>query len=160
MAESVDSLEASRLHCILLAYYRILQANRPLPYSLYWPLTPLAKLFHTPHPDMGVCLLAIRCYALQSGMGDAERENLEKQVLGEICGVDCQIGCGQDIDGTTKEFDGWLLPVLEVKRITDARNALVTEPQDYYGMEEGDPSPSLTDFDLWYVCWFINIGNI
>ena len=147
--ESVDSIEASRLHRLLLAYYRILQANRPLPHNLYWPLTPLSKLFLTPHPDTGARLLAIRCYALQSGMGEVEREKLEKQVLGDICGVDCPIECGQDIDGTAKELDGWLLPVLEIKRITDARNALVTEPQDFYGVHEGDLSPSLTALDLW-----------
>jgi midasin len=96
-----------------------------------------------------VRLLAIQCYASQSGMGEAEREKLEKQVLGELCGVDCQVGCGQDADGTMKELDGWLLPVLEIKRITDARNSLVTERQDYYSMGEGDPCSSLTPSDLW-----------
>jgi midasin len=144
--ESVESIEASLLHRLLLAYYRILQANRPLPHSLYWPLTPLSKLFLTPHPDTGVRLLAIRCYALQSGMGEVDREKLEKQVLGETCGIDCQVECGQDIDGTIKEFDGWLLPVLEIKRITDARNALITDLQDFYSVEDG---PSVTPSDLW-----------
>jgi midasin len=144
----VDSIETPRLHRVLLAYYRILRANRTLPHSLYWPLAPLSKLFFTPHPDTGVRLLAIRCYALQSGMTEVEQEKLEKLVLGEPCGVDCQIGCGQDVDGTSKELDGWLLPVLEVKRITDARNALVTEPHDFYTVEEGDSKPCLTPSNL------------
>lgn len=140
-AESLRSIAASRLHRLLLAYYRILQANRPLPHDLFWPLTHLADLFLAPHPDRGVCLLAIRCYALQSGMNEAQKETLEEQVLGEGCGMDCQTEFGESPDGVVIEIDGWILPVLEIKRITDARNALVTEPQDYYSAEEG---PSLT----------------
>jgi hypothetical protein len=157
---SVDSIEASRLHPLLLAYYRILRANRPLPHSLYWPLTPLSKLFLAPHPDMGVRLLAIHCYALQSGMCEAEQEKLERQVLGEICGVDCQIGCGQDVDGTLQESDGWLLPVLEIKRITDARNALIIEPQDFYSVGEGDLGPPLTPSDLSYAVRILMFWNL
>jgi midasin len=95
-----------------------------------------------------VRLLAIHCYALQSGMCEAEREKLEKKVLGDLCGVDCRIGCGQDIQGTPQELDGWLLPVLEVKRITDARNALIIEPKDFYSAEDGDHGQSLTPSDL------------
>lgn len=146
--ESIESIEASRLHRLLLAYYRILQANRPLPHDLYWPLSALSKLFHAPHPDTGVRLVSIRCYALQCGMSEAQREKLEKEVLGEFCGVDCQIDYGEDIDGSPKVVDGWLLPVLEIQRITDARNALITEPQDFYDFQEGEYSPSLTPSDL------------
>jgi midasin len=146
--ESLDSIETSRLHRLLLAYYRILQANRPLPRDLYWPLSALSKLFHTPHSDTGVCLVSIRCYALQSGMSEAQREKLETEVLGEVCGVDCQIDFGENVDGSAKVVDGWLLPVLEIQRITDARNALVTEPQDFYSFQEGERSPFLTPSDL------------
>lgn len=146
--ESLDSIETSRLHRLLLAYYRILQANRPLPHDLYWPLSALSKLFQTPHSDTGVCLVSIRCYALQSGMSEAQREKLEKDVLGEVCGADCEIDFGENVDGSAKVVDGWLLPVLEIQRITDARNALVTEPQDFYSFQEGERGPSLTPSDL------------
>lgn len=146
--ESLESIETSRLHCLLLAYYRILQANRPLPHDLCWPLSALSMLFNAPYSNTGVCLMSIRCYALQSGMSEAQQEKLEKEVLGEICGVDCQIDYGEDVDGNVKVVDGWLLPVLEVQRITDARNALITVPQDYYSFQEGEHSPLLTSFDL------------
>jgi hypothetical protein len=135
---SLSAVEASHLHRLLLAYYRILHANRELPYILFWPLSALSQLFWTPHPDTGVRLLAIRCYALQSGMGEAEREKLEIEVLGEICGVDCPIDYGQEVDGGRKEVDGWILPITEAKRVTDARSAIVLEPQDYYSLEDGD----------------------
>lgn len=146
--QAVTSLEPSRLHRLLLAYYRILQANRPLPRNLFWPLSALSKLFLAPHPDRGVCLLSIRCYAVQSGMGEDEREKLDKEVLGEICGGDCRIGYGENVSGSPKEIDGWLLPVLEIQRATDSRNALVTEPQDFYSFQDGDHGPSLIISDL------------
>jgi midasin len=82
-------------------------------------------------------------------MSEVEREKLDRQILGDICGVDCQIECGQDVDGTVKQLDGWLLPVLEIKRIVDARNALITEPQDFYSADDGNLGSSLTSSDLW-----------
>ena len=148
--DSTESIEPSRLHRLLLAYYRILRANRPLPNDLCWQVHILSHLFRSRHTDSGVNLLAIRCYALQTGMSDAQREKVEKEVLGEpLAEADCPVGYGENVDGTTMVEDGWLLPVLEVTRITDAREGLIAEPQDFYAFEEGNPGPTLSSADLW-----------
>jgi len=137
------------MHRLLLAYYRILQANRELPSDLLWSLSPLSKLIWTPHLDNGVRLLSIRCYALQSGMGEAEREKLETEVLGEICGVDCQLEYGQNVDGSRKEVDGWIMPVFELRRIKGARNGIVLEPHDYYTVQEDEIFRPIHPSELW-----------
>lgn len=136
------------MHRLLLAYYRVLKANRPLPQDLLWSLAHLAELFSGPHPDTGVRLLAILCFALQSGMSEVEKSTLEKQVLGEDCAVDCPVWFGEGADGMVQEIDGWVLPVLEVRRVTEARNALLNLSQDCYTVEEGATGPSLSPSDL------------
>ncbi|KAJ7797645.1 P-loop containing nucleoside triphosphate hydrolase protein [Mycena olivaceomarginata] len=123
------SIDVRRLQRLLLAYYRILQANRELPRHLLWSLAPLSRLIWTPGLDNAVRLLAIRCYSLQSGMGEAERETLESQVLGK---ADCPLEYG------CQEMDAWVMPVFEVKRIQEMRRAIVNEPQTFYGGDDGN----------------------
>lgn len=122
------SIDVRRLQRLLLAYYRILQANRELPRHLLWSLAPLSRLIWTPGLDSAVRLLAIRCYSLQSGMGEAERETLESQVLGK---ADCPLEYG------CQEMDAWVMPVFEVKRIQEMRRAIVNEPQTFYEGDDG-----------------------
>jgi midasin len=137
-AQSVESVDAQHLHYMLLAYYRVLQANRALPNTLLWNPLPLVRLIRTPHPDNGVRFLAIRCYALQTGTGEQERVNMEKQIIGEVSQVDCSITYGVGLDGTTSYMDGWIFPLLEAKRISDARNSIAESGSDYYSVEDGD----------------------
>ncbi|OBZ68834.1 Midasin [Grifola frondosa] len=137
----VPSLDRIRLHCLLLAYYRLLEANRILSRTLSWPLAPLSKLIWTPHPDPGVRLLAIRCYALHAGMMETERVKMEKEAIGDVSEVDCPISYSVDRDGCRQEVDGWLLPVIEAKRVVDSRNALL-DPQEYFGTDEEPIQPS------------------
>ncbi|KAF7348332.1 Midasin [Mycena sanguinolenta] len=135
---SVESLGVPQLQRRLLAYYRILQANRELPRHLLWSLAPLSLLIWTPNLDNAVRLLAIRCYSLQSGMGEAEREALEYEVLGEVGEANCPLEYGRNVDGSLNEMDAWVMPVFEVKRIQDMRRAIVVQPQTFYeggGME-------------------------
>ncbi|KAJ3507966.1 hypothetical protein NLJ89_g6013 [Agrocybe chaxingu] len=145
------SVEKTRLQRILLAYYRILSANRQLPDHLQWSLAPLSKLIWTPQLDNGVRLLAIQCYALQSGMGEVERNKMEQDVLGESCGVECQLNYGQDREGAEKMVDGWVLPVVELRRIQEQRKEIVTNPIDYFS-EETHQASNLGAEDL---CPFI-----
>ncbi|KAI0715618.1 hypothetical protein C8T65DRAFT_828609 [Cerioporus squamosus] len=133
-----SSVDVPTLHRILLAYYRILQANRTLPRLLGWPLAPLSQLIWSPHPDNGVRFLAIRCYALQVGMMEGERVKVEKEVLGEVSEVDCPIAYGVNPDGTMHTVDGWILPAIELDRITRARDALLL-PIDLF-IPDGDDS--------------------
>ncbi len=136
-AEPIRSLDASFLQRILLAYYRILQANRGLPPSLNWPLTSLSQLIWAPHPDNGVRFLAIRCYALQTGMMEAERVKMETEIIGAMGEVDFQVNHSETVDGTTQLVDGWVMPIIEATRVVDARNTLLIE-QNYYAYADGD----------------------
>ncbi|KAF9220907.1 hypothetical protein BS17DRAFT_290054 [Gyrodon lividus] len=154
---SITALDPTRLHYLLLAYYRLLRANRLLPTDLLWPASPLPALFVTPHPDPAVRYLAIRCYALHTGMAEVERTKLETRVLGEYGGVDCPLSYGQNIDGSQITIDGWLIPALELKRVHDVRNSLAAGP-DFYSLEEGDILQSLSEGDL--SPWIANIHGI
>jgi midasin len=127
----VAEIETTRLHRMLLAYYRLLRANRLLPKYLLWDGSLLSKLLFPPHPDTGVRLFAARCYASHVSMAEIECEKLITHVLGEFCSVDCPINYGQTIDGTVVKTDGWLVPTLEIKRIHDARDANL-ESSDFY----------------------------
>jgi midasin len=71
-------------------------------------------------------------------MGEAEREKLEAQVIGEISEVDCQLEYDENVDGSREVVDGWIMPVLELNRIKEARNAIVLESHDYYTVEENE----------------------
>ncbi|KAI9508874.1 midasin nuclear AAA ATPase [Russula earlei] len=128
---SPETAPPSRLQRVLLAYYRILMANPELPSSLNWPLEPLSRLFWTPHPDLGVRYLAIRCYAMQSGMGMAERETLENNLIGPMACTECPLEFGIDLRGRVNVIDGWLLPVIEAQRIHESRNAIAADTRDF-----------------------------
>ncbi|THH20578.1 hypothetical protein EW146_g790 [Bondarzewia mesenterica] len=141
-SSSPQAIDVVRLHRILLAYYRILQANRELPHYLHWSLDPLSRLIWAPHPDRGVLFLAIRCYALQSCMGEAERERMEREVIGPEADVDCPIQFGMDESETSRVIDGWMLPIIEAKRIGDSRNAIASDSHNFYAAGEDDPIQS------------------
>ena len=83
-------------------------------------------------------------------MGEAQREKMETEVLGEIGRVDCQTEFGQNPDDTTRQVDGWILPVIELKRIKNSRDELLTNPYDYYTIHEENPSPPIRPADLRY----------
>ncbi|KAL1666977.1 hypothetical protein GGF50DRAFT_125186 [Schizophyllum commune] len=137
LSDISSSTERSRVHRLLLAYYRILQINRELPGLQRWSLSHLSKLMWSENSDGGARLLAIRCYALQSGMGEAERERIEKQIFGEVGGPDCPLEYGVDEQGNTIITDGWLMPLRELQRVQNARNDMVATPYDYFeGMED------------------------
>ncbi|PPQ92825.1 hypothetical protein CVT25_004313 [Psilocybe cyanescens] len=142
------SINVTRLQRLLLAYYRLLQANRELPRHLEWSLAPLSTLIWTPHLDNGVRLLAIRCYSLQSGMGEEERCDLEREILGEPCGVDCQLNYGQELDGIDKEVDGWVMPVVDLRRVQQQRDEIATIPRDYFSREGTDNTLLIEAADL------------
>ena len=139
MSAPPESTPPSRLHRVLLAYYRILMANPELPSWLDWPLEPLSRIFRTPHSDFGVRYLAIRCYAIQSGMSEIEREKLETAIIGSMVHVECPLEFGLDRHGRTNVIDGWLLPVIETQRIHDSRNAIAIDTRDF-SMGQGDVS--------------------
>lgn len=114
--------------------------------------------------DNGVKLLAIRSYAYQSEMGEAEREKLEARVLGmkedEICSVDCWVsngglgavdkGEGDEMD-VNRMLDGWVLPVLEVQRVRNMREGICRDEgglDEFYSVEEGEEAVSIEEKHL------------
>lgn len=117
-------MDPDRLHRLLLAYYRLLQANRPLPRYLLWPLQPLSELIRAPHPNRGVQFLAIRCYSLQTGMPEVERNKLEVEAFGKVTDSNAPVLYNENLDGSRELVDGWLLPTIEATRVAEARNAI------------------------------------
>lgn len=79
-------------------------------------------------------------------MAEVERVQLEVRVLGEPGVVESPLSYGQNIEGSRITIDGWLLPVLEVQRIHQSRNSVVTG-SDFYSFE-GDNVQPLTNDDL------------
>lgn len=130
-------MDQSKNHFLLLSYYRILQANRTLPKHLSWPISTLAKIFTTPESDPGAKLLAIHCYSLQSGMGEAERIKLEQRYVGDVGTIDCPISYSVNTDGSTYVLDGWLLPAIEATRVADFWKSSAEDTPDYYNETEG-----------------------
>lgn len=150
LEETPSSTDQSRLHFLLLSYYRILQANRTLPKHLSWPISTLAKIFTTPDIDPGARLVAIRCYFLQSGMGEAERIKLEQRYVGDVDTVDCPISYSVNTDGSMYMLDGWVLPAVEAKRIADFWKSSLEDVPDYY-CETEDTAELFFESDLRWV---------
>lgn len=147
---SLQEIDAHDSHRTLLAYYRLLRANRLLPSTLDWSLTPLSKLIWSPHPDPGVRFLAIRCYALHAGMMENERENLERTVVGDVSEADCPITYEDQPDGSVRMTDGWIMPVLEAQRVSREREALMGD-QKYPTTEAHDLFQPIHPAELRYV---------
>ncbi|CAK5270478.1 unnamed protein product [Mycena citricolor] len=125
----------SSLHALLIAYYRILQTNRELPSHLAWPTEPLSTLIYDAQHDNTTRLLALRCLALQNGMSEGEREELQTQLF--PWDVDCPLLW----EG--KEVDGWLMPVFEAQRLYELRKWDATEFD--HDHEEIPLSPRITN---------------
>lgn len=133
-------LDAPLLHRTLLAYYRVLRAVPSLPERLNWDLSLLLKLCTAPQLDRGTRWLSIRCYALQSNMSERKRHGMEESLLGELGREDCTIHYGEDISGNPRQADGWLLPVLEVRRIQEYRDEIACGDQHINFLERQSPS--------------------
>jgi midasin len=115
--ENASQIPIKTLHILLLAYLRLLEACDRLYEKFYWPVLPLQSLCEPPHPDVGVRLLAVRCFAHHVGMNEPARMLWEEKVVGTPDNVDPLIDTGF---GDT--VDGWTLPILEHKRIIDERD--------------------------------------
>ncbi|KAF8630919.1 hypothetical protein AX17_005277 [Amanita inopinata Kibby_2008] len=151
ITEDTSDIETSRLHALLIAYYRILQVNREIPDIFLWPLTPLSTIIWSERTDNASKLLAIRCYAMQVGMGEAEREKMEREVLqGEPFGPDCPLEYGKTFDGGKHLVDGWVLPVLELERVRTWRSEIpsAVSREGYYMWEEGETAERIDENDL------------
>ncbi|PFH53375.1 hypothetical protein AMATHDRAFT_1433 [Amanita thiersii Skay4041] len=146
-----SNIETSRLHALLVAYYRILQANRQIPEMFLWSLSPLSEIFWSENHDNASKLLAVRCYAMQTCMGEAGREELEREVLGgKPFESECPLDYGRRLDGKSWVVDGWLLPVLEVERVREWRSEVLqaVTREEYYVWEDGEKIEEISVTDL------------
>jgi midasin len=114
---------AERLHPLLLAYLRLLTADPHIAGRSDWPNGSLHVL-RTQHPDMGVRLLAIQILAVQRGWSEEKRMQMEKDWIGDMVEVDAVVMYGYEVvkldigfELRAKSVDGWMLPVLESRRI-------------------------------------------
>ena len=80
-------------------------------------------------------------------MMEAARLEMEKKAVGDVAEVDCNIEFATALDGTPVEVDGWIMPALEVKRVTDARNAHL-EHQNYYTYDQEDSQEPMHPSEL------------
>jgi midasin len=145
---SCQTIDTTRLQRILLAYYRMLQSNRELADYLSWPLEPLSTLVWEQRLDPGTRLLAVKCYALQCGMGELEREKIEREAVGDISEVNCPLKIGEDVEGTPVLADGWIIPALEADRIRKAREEMLSS---YEGFSEKQDDEIIQTWELRYV---------
>jgi midasin len=141
--ENASGLSAVRLQKLLVAYYRILDANPNLPNEASWPLHPFTTLFRAAHPDAGVRFLAIRCYSLQSRMLEGDREALEKELIGDIAKMEVPILFEELPDRQTKHVEACLFVVTESRRVHDSRNCLLDGVHDYYTYEQDEQKHAL-----------------
>ncbi|KAG5638685.1 hypothetical protein H0H81_011065 [Sphagnurus paluster] len=85
---------------------------------------------------------------MQSGMGESEREVMEKEVLGEPYGGDCEMDYGENIDGSRKVLDGWIMPIIEIQRVKEWREKILQEGHDYFTVEQGEQAPTIQPSEL------------
>lgn len=150
----VIELPARPLQRLLVAYHRLLCVDESFPSRNGWPLTPLARLVHTPHPDPGVRVLAIVCYSIQAGHPESALEKTYWESLGEPGGIDAPVEIGEALADDVVvpvNADGWLIRPIEEKRRCDKRAALA-DSQNFYIAENAqeqithaDLSPYLVD---------------
>lgn len=126
------------MHMRLLAYYRILVACPHAPALFQWSHEPLLQLLSSSEADNGICWLFVHCYALHTGMSEAQREELQISILGPPGDVNVVIEAGRLLDGSIQLLDGWLFPVCEVWRVREQRRGMLEE-QEFYRMDDCQP---------------------
>ena len=128
----------------LLAYYRILVACPHAPTLFQWPHEPLIEILKSDVADNGIRWLVVCCYAIHTGMSERERDEFQTSILGPSGEADVPIEAGRSLDGKVQFLDGWLLPVLEVWRVREQRQAMLEEREFYCC----DDSSSMQRIDL------------
>ena len=127
--DQLPSLDANRLHTLLLAYLRLLTADPHIATRNNWPLEPL-HILRTNHCDNGVRLLAVQVLSRQRGWSEVRRIEMESKCVGKVDEVDAQICYGEELvvkqsggcQVNAKMADGWLLPLLEAQRIEKCKS--------------------------------------
>lgn len=127
LPENTADLPVERIQSLLLAYYRLLIADPRLASRLDWPTAPLHALRE--HSDAGVRLLAVHTLAKIRGWSEARRAEMEAS-SGLSQDVDAPVVFRYELaDGQMSSIvvDGWMLPVLEDRRVRAYSPDITTE---------------------------------
>lgn len=133
--ENVAQIPSKTLHVLLLAYHRLMEACCHLHEEFQWPSSHLQHLIDPPHADVGVRLLAIRCFAFHVGMNEPARVEWEQKLVGSPENADPFIDTGF---GDT--VDVWVLPILDPSRVEEEKMLLKETFELCHGAHELDPS--------------------
>lgn len=123
-ADNVSSVAPERLHQLMVAYLRLVVADSNISSRLAWSTGPLRRIVQV-HPDAGVRLLAVMCLARQLRWGEAKREKMEFQWVGDVQVTEARIAWAYRVarfadrpgfEVQAVVVDGWILPVLESQR--------------------------------------------
>ena len=137
--------DPSRLQSLLVAYIRLLTADPLIASRNQWPLEPLHQL-RAQHPDSGVRLLVVQALALQRGWSEKKRMQVERECVGAVGDVDAPVTFGWEViaaesgalDAKEVVADGWLLPLLEAKRIQACEHASFSNLRRAHVVDEVD----------------------
>ncbi|WWD21566.1 hypothetical protein CI109_106052 [Kwoniella shandongensis] len=129
--DQLETASPERLHLLLLSYLRLLIAGPHIASRHQWPVAPLHAL-RTKHADRGVRLLAIQVLSKQRGLSEETRMQMEKECVGEVDKVNAEILYGFELAKLPSSemqirqvrIDGWMLPLLEARRIETARQVI------------------------------------
>ena len=117
--EELPQLDAGRLQALLLSYWRLLHADPHIAIRNDWSTLPIHKLA-TEHSDLGVRYLAIQTLACLLHWGEKRRSEAERQWCGDPSNGDIFIEFGgREADGSKRNVNAWILPLLEARRVED-----------------------------------------
>ncbi|EAL18568.1 hypothetical protein CNBJ2090 [Cryptococcus deneoformans B-3501A] len=125
---NLPTIPTARLHILLLIYLRLIIVDPSIATRNNWPITQLYTL-RTDHPDQGLRLLAIQVLARQQKWSEKKRMEAEKTFVGNVADIDAEVLFGFEtvilpqggFQIQEVKIDGWMLPVIESKRINEAR---------------------------------------
>ena len=123
---NLPTIPTARLHILLLIYLRLIIVDPSIATRNNWPITQLYTL-RTDHPDQGLRLLAIQVLARQQKWSEKKRMEAEKTFVGNVADIDAEVLFGFEtvilpqggVQIQEVKIDGWMLPVIESKRINE-----------------------------------------
>lgn len=129
---NLPSIPTGRLHILLLVYLRLIIVDPSIATRNNWPITQLHTL-RIDHPDRGLRLLAIQVLARQQKWSEKKRMEAEKTSVGNVADIDAEVLFGFETVVLPQggfqiqevKIDGWMLPVIESKRISEGKKFAV-----------------------------------
>jgi midasin len=130
---------SEHLSLLLVAYHRILSSSPHLADERKWPISSLASLFSppSPHPERGIRLVAILCFAIQSRMSEANKFKLIENCICPYGRDDAPLPWGCDLAGNLDWVDGWAFAFQDMQDMREERRRKIELAEIY------DPNPAV-----------------